>query len=139
MVKAWLEFDPRYDTESLNKERKELERKQRSKIYDVTAWSPALAYDVDALWCDAVEVDRTRLERAPVREGSVVPPPAGATGLYHAAIRYPDRAALARALRRLVDAHYPLDGASDHGVSEALYLRDPDGATLTKSVAGTAE
>ena len=58
------------------------------------------------------------------------PPPAGTTGLYHAAIRYPDRAALADALRRLVDAHIPLDGASDHGVSEALYLHDPDGNGL---------
>ena len=58
------------------------------------------------------------------------PPPAGTTGLYHAAIRYPDRAALAEALRRLVDAHVPLDGASDHGVSEALYLSDPDGNGL---------
>jgi catechol 2,3-dioxygenase len=58
------------------------------------------------------------------------PPSAGTTGLYHAAIRYPDRAALADALRRLVDAHVPLDGASDHGVSEALYLRDPDGNGL---------
>jgi catechol 2,3-dioxygenase len=59
------------------------------------------------------------------RNGS--PPPAGTTGLYHVAIRYPDRAALAAALKRLVDAHVPLEGASDHGVSEALYLRDPDG------------
>jgi catechol 2,3-dioxygenase len=55
------------------------------------------------------------------------PPPPHATGLYHVAIRYPDRAALAHALRRLVDARVPLDGASDHGVSEALYLHDPDG------------
>src|SRR6266567_1951426 len=57
-------------------------------------------------------------------------PAPGTTGLYHAAIRYPDRAALAAALRRLVDAHVPLDGASDHGVSEALYLHDPDGNGL---------
>lgn len=55
------------------------------------------------------------------------PPAAGATGLYHLAILYPDRAALADALRRLVAAGIPLEGASDHGVSEALYLRDPDG------------
>jgi catechol 2,3-dioxygenase len=55
------------------------------------------------------------------------PPPPGTTGLYHVAIRYPDRAALADAVGRLTDAHVPLDGASDHGVSEALYLRDPDG------------
>jgi len=55
------------------------------------------------------------------------PPPAGTTGLYHVAILYPERAALADALRRLQAAGIPLDGASDHGVSEALYLRDPDG------------
>src|SRR6187402_2519180 len=55
------------------------------------------------------------------------PPPPGATGLYHVAIVYPTRAELADALRRLIQAEIPLDGASDHGVSEALYLRDPDG------------
>ena len=56
------------------------------------------------------------------------PPPApGTTGLYHIAIRYPDRRSLGDALRRLRGAGIPLDGASDHGVSEALYLRDPDG------------
>jgi catechol 2,3-dioxygenase len=58
------------------------------------------------------------------------PPPAGSTGLYHFAIRYPDRTSLARALRRLENAGVPLDGASDHGVSEALYLHDPDGNGL---------
>ena len=54
------------------------------------------------------------------------PPPPGATGLYHLAILYPTRAALADALRRLINADIQLDGAADHGVSEALYLRDPD-------------
>ena len=54
------------------------------------------------------------------------PPPPNSTGLYHVAILYPTRAALGDALRRLVEAEIPLDGASDHGVSEALYLRDPD-------------
>jgi catechol 2,3-dioxygenase len=54
------------------------------------------------------------------------PPPAGSTGLFHTAILYPTRGALADALRRLIAAGIPLDGASDHGVSEALYLRDPD-------------
>ena len=54
------------------------------------------------------------------------PPPRGSTGLFHTAILYPTRAALADALRRLIKARIPLDGASDHGVSEALYLRDPD-------------
>ena len=55
------------------------------------------------------------------------PPPPGHTGLYHVAVLYPTRAALADALRRLIAAGIQLDGASDHGVSEALYLRDPDG------------
>src|SRR5262245_62562610 len=54
------------------------------------------------------------------------PPPPGTTGLYHTAILYPTRKALADALRRVIAAGIPLDGASDHGVSEALYLRDPD-------------
>jgi catechol 2,3-dioxygenase len=55
------------------------------------------------------------------------PPAPGHTGLFHVAIRYPDRATLADALRRLVEAGVPLGGASDHGVSEAIYLADPDG------------
>lgn len=55
------------------------------------------------------------------------PPAPGTTGLYHTAILYPDRASLADALRRLIAADIPLEGAADHGVSEALYLRDPDG------------
>jgi catechol 2,3-dioxygenase len=55
------------------------------------------------------------------------PPPPGATGLYHVAFRYPSRAALGQALRRLDDFGIRLEGAADHGVSEALYLRDPDG------------
>jgi catechol 2,3-dioxygenase len=54
------------------------------------------------------------------------PPAPGTTGLYHLAILYPTRAQLADALRRLIEAEIPLEGASDHGVSEALYLRDPD-------------
>lgn len=55
------------------------------------------------------------------------PPAPGTTGLYHVAIVYPTRAALGDALKRLLRAGIPLDGAADHGVSEALYLRDPDG------------
>ena len=54
------------------------------------------------------------------------PPPTGSTGLFHTAILYPTRAALADALQRIIEAGIALDGASDHGVSEALYLRDPD-------------
>ena len=55
------------------------------------------------------------------------PPAPGHTGLFHTAILYPDRAALAAVFKRLVEAGYKIDGASDHGVSEAIYLRDPDG------------
>src|ERR1017187_10186119 len=55
------------------------------------------------------------------------PPPPGTTGLYHVAVLYPTRATLADALRRVLAAGVELDGAADHGVSEALYLRDPDG------------
>lgn len=54
------------------------------------------------------------------------PPPPGSTGLYHVAFLYPTRAALADALRRLIEAKVPLEGAADHGVSEAIYVRDPD-------------
>jgi len=54
------------------------------------------------------------------------PPPRGTTGLFHVAVRYPTRAALADAVRRVAEAGLALDGASDHGVSEALYLHDPD-------------
>ena len=61
--------------------------------------------------------------------GGKAPPP-GTTGLYHAAILYPDRSSLADALRRLVEHKVPLDGAADHCVSEALYLSDPDGNGL---------
>jgi catechol 2,3-dioxygenase len=56
----------------------------------------------------------------------VAPAPRRAAGLFHLAILYPERQGLARALRQLLDAGYPIDGASDHGVSEALYVRDPD-------------
>jgi catechol 2,3-dioxygenase len=55
------------------------------------------------------------------------PPPPGTTGLYHVAVLYPTRAELADAVRRVSQAGIPLDGASDHGVSEAIYLHDPDG------------
>lgn len=54
------------------------------------------------------------------------PPPAGHTGLFHSAFLYPNRAALGQVIARVIDAGIPLDGAADHGVSEAVYLRDPD-------------
>jgi len=55
------------------------------------------------------------------------PPPMGHTGLYHTAILFPSRVELAKTLKKLIDAEYPLQGAANHGVSEAIYLTDPDG------------
>ncbi len=81
LVKAALAFDPRYDAASLERERRELERKGRSKAYDVTGWSPAHAYDLDALWCATPSVSLRRyddLERAARDEGvAVLPKDAG--------------------------------------------------------------
>ena len=59
------------------------------------------------------------------KDGSA--PPEGHTGLYHSAFLYPDRKSLGQVIQRVFDAGYTLDGAADHGVSEAVYLRDPDG------------
>lgn len=55
------------------------------------------------------------------------PPPQGHTGMYHVAFLYPNRKELARVLKHLIDAGYPIDGTADHGVSEAIYMKDPDG------------
>jgi len=62
------------------------------------------------------------------------PPPPGHTGLYHFAILFPNRYELARTLKRLLEAHYPLQGASNHAVSEAIYLTDPDGNGIELTV-----
>lgn len=62
------------------------------------------------------------------------PPPPGHTGLYHFALLFPNRYELARTVKRLLDAHYPLQGASDHVVAEAIYLADPDGNGIELSV-----
>lgn len=79
---------------------------------------------------DGVSVDlgweRTTVLRL-TEEAGALPPPPRATGLYHTAILYPDRAALARVIRHIASAAYPFTGASDHLVSEAFYLDDPDG------------
>ena len=58
---------------------------------------------------------------------NATPAPAGHTGLYHFAILYPSREDLAKAFKRIWEANYPIDGASDHGVSESIYIKDPDG------------
>ncbi|MFN0243090.1 MAG: M14 family metallopeptidase [Planctomycetota bacterium] len=82
LVKAWLTFDPRYDTDSLNRERKELERKGRSKTYDVTTWSPAHALDVDAYWCDFADVRGERITAVPPREAGLIPLASADTPVY---------------------------------------------------------
>jgi hypothetical protein len=78
LVKAALAFDPRYDQASLERERRELERKGQSKAYDVTAWSPAHAYDLDARWCATPDVELSPLDRSrdggTSREAGATPP-----------------------------------------------------------------
>ena len=94
-------------------------------------WCDVLGFEVQQRWGDQAAFisaggyhHHIGLNTWESKGGS--PPARGTTGLYHVAIRYPSRRELGDALRRLVDAGWPLDGASDHGVSEALYLRDPD-------------
>jgi len=73
LVKALLVFDPRYEQKSLDAERKELERKQSSKTYDVTAWSPAHAFDVDGFWCDAQDVKGAKVKTLEAPKSGLVP------------------------------------------------------------------
>ncbi|MBI5363730.1 MAG: hypothetical protein HZA53_11165 [Planctomycetes bacterium] len=82
MVKAFLAFDPRYDVKSLERERKELERKGRSKAYDVTGWSPAHAFDLDAAWCGALDVAKKRVTELPPSEAGIAPLDAPSTPVY---------------------------------------------------------
>ncbi len=72
LVQAFLDFDPRYEQAALDRERQELERKGRSRAYDVTAWSPAHAYDLDAVWCDAPEVASSAVTAVESAPGGVV-------------------------------------------------------------------
>jgi catechol 2,3-dioxygenase len=99
----------------------------------------ALAFYAELLGLQPVVAEGARVGLAPEGRGfllelehvpQAVPRPPGSVGLYHAALRLPDRAALAQVVRRLLDAEWPLEGASDHGVSEAFYLSDPEGNGL---------
>ena len=118
-------LDPRVDIGHVHLKVADIERALRF-------YRDVLGFDVTQRWGDSAAFlsaggyhHHIGLNTWESRGGS--PPPRGATGLYHVAIRYPDRRTLADALRRLLDAGIPIDGASDHGVSEAIYLRDPDG------------
>ena len=93
---------------------------------DVLGFQVTTRYGSDAVFLSAGSYHHHIGLNTWAGRGAPAPPP-GTTGLYHFAILYPDRATLAAAVRRLLEAHVPLEGASDHGVSEAIYLRDPDG------------
>jgi len=120
-----MTLDPRVDIGHVHLKVADIERALRF-------YRDVLGFDVTQRWADQAAFisaggyhHHIGLNTWESRGGS--PPPPGTTGLYHLAIRYPDRAQLADALRRVVAAGVPLDGATDHGVSEAIYLRDPDG------------
>lgn len=101
MVKAFLAFDPRYDKASLARERKELERKQQSKAYDVTAWSPAHAWDLDAFWCDALDIASTRVNDLDAPATGVVALERASDPIYAWAVDGESDAAVAFAARAL--------------------------------------
>lgn len=120
-----VSIDPRADIGHVHLKVAELERA-------IGFWSGVLGFEVQQRWRDEAAFlsaggyhHHLGLNTWESKGGS--PPPRGTTGLYHVAIRYPDRASLADALRRVLQAGVPLEGATDHGVSEAIYLRDPDG------------
>ena len=117
-------LDPRVDIGHVHLKVADLERA-------VAFYSGVLGFDVVTRWQGAAFLSaggyHHHIGLNTWESAGGTPPPPGATGLYHVAIRYPDRAALGEALRRLTENHVQLEGASDHGVSEALYLRDPDG------------
>ena len=93
---------------------------------DVLGFEVTQRYGQDAVFLSAGGYHHHIALNTWAGEGAAPPPP-GRTGLYHFAILYPNRRELARAFKRLFDHGVPVDGASDHGVSEAIYLRDPDG------------
>jgi len=119
-----MEIDPRVDIGHVHLKVSDIERALRF-YRDVLGFEVMQQYGDQAAFLSAggyhhhIGLNTWESKGAP-------PPPPGTTGLYHVAIRYPDRKALAHALKAVVDAGIPISGASDHGVSEAIYLRDPD-------------
>jgi len=120
-----MAIDPRVDIGHVHLKVADLER-------GLGFWSGVLGFDVTQRRGDGAVFlsaggyhHHIALNTWESRGGS--PPPHGTTGLFHVAIRYPGRRELAGALRSVLQAGIPLEGATDHGVSEAIYLRDPDG------------
>jgi catechol 2,3-dioxygenase len=118
-------LDPRTDIGHVHLKVADIERAR-------VVWRDVIGFDVTSRYGDSAAFlsaggyhHHIGLNTWESRGGS--PPPRGTTGLYHVAVRFPDRRTLAQALRRVIDAGVQLEGASDHGVSEAIYLRDPDG------------
>ncbi len=101
LVKALLAFDPRYEQKSLDAERKELERKQNSKAYDVTAWSPAHAFDLDGFWCDAQEVRGAKVKTLEAPKSGLVPLPKADQPVYGWVVDGQDDRALAFAVQAM--------------------------------------
>lgn len=122
---SFAPIDPRVGIGHVHLKVADLERSLRF-YRDVLGFEVTQRYGQDAVFLSAGGYHHhLGLNTWESRGGS--PPPPGTTGLFHVAILYPTRAALADALRRLLRAGIRLTGASDHGVSEALYLNDPDG------------
>ena len=119
-----MPIDPRVDIGHVHLKVSDIER--ALEFYrDVLGFEVMARYGEDAVFISAGGYHHhLGLNTWESKGGS--PPPRGATGLFHVAIRYPDRKTLAQAVRAVLDAGIRLDGASDHGVSEAIYLRDPD-------------
>jgi catechol 2,3-dioxygenase len=119
-----MAIDPRVDIGHVHLKVSDLER-------SLAFWVGVLGFEVQARYGDEAAFISAggyhhHLGLNTWESKGAPPPPRHTTGLYHVAIRYPDRPALARALKQLVDAGVAIDGASDHGISEAIYLRDPD-------------
>lgn len=119
-----MSIDPRVDIGHVHLKVADLDRA-------LAFWRDVLGFEVQDAWDEAAFLSaggyhhHIALNTWESRGGA--PPAPGSTGLYHVAVRYPDRAQLADALRRLLEAGIRPSGATDHGVSEAIYLRDPDG------------
>lgn len=118
-------LDPRTDIGHVHLKVSDLERAERFYV-DVIGFQVRARYGNEAVFLAAGDYHHHLGLNTWESRGGSAPPP-GTTGLYHVAIRYPDRATLGDALVRLRDAGIPITGATDHGVSEAVYLRDPDG------------